>query len=501
MLKFVGRQRELQVLDTFYKADDARLLVLYGRRRVGKTSLLTHWLDRRNIRHALFWTATTHGSAYQLREFSQTLLRLDPRHGQPPAEDYAFRNWETAFHYLIDLAKLTDGPFVVVIDEFTHLVQSESALPSILQKVWDHALAKQPNIRLVLTGSLVGVMENEVLSVQAPLYGRAQSILRLTPLPFGTLTELFPQRSPDERVAIYAVCGGVPAYLNWFTDVRSFSEGMQERCLAPGSLMFGDAALLLSDQLRGPHIYASVLGSIAFGFHTWRDVARIAGVPDTALGPYLKTLQALEMIQRREPVLTPGERSGQSRYYIRDPFLRFYYRFIPRYLSQIERGDLTGVVRTITNELRAFIGKYVFEELCREWIWAEAQANKLGFQPDETGGFWKHTKEKGTAVELDVVAVNSVELRLFIGEAKWETGQLSRATLTNLIERSRRMPQAASDKWTKQFALFAREGFTPALRQEAARLGARLIDLREIEARLSAAARQPRRLPKGEILF
>ena len=376
------------------------------------------------------------------------------------------------------------APLLLIIDEFTHLIQSDPPLASVLQKVWDHRLSKIDHLRLVLTGSLVGVMESEVLSGHAPLYGRATTLLRLRPLPFGILRELFPAWPPAERVAVYAVCGGVPAYLSLFAGSARFGDGLKA-CLALNSIMLTDAALLLSDRLREPHIHESVLASIASGFHTWGEIARIACVSEGGLGYYIRTLLALELIERRDPVLVAaGGRRG--RYYVRDAFLRFYYRFIVPQRTAIERGALARAAKTIGEDLRAFIGAYVFEELCREWMVYAADTGALDFLPEVVGAFW--TQHRHQPVQLDVVAASRREKRLFIGEAKWRGGSLSRDVLTDLVRRSQRMPQVTEPGWRVQYGLFAREGFTDATRQAAAEIGARLVDLAGLENTLVEGA-------------
>jgi uncharacterized protein len=492
-MKFVNRRHELRTLNAFYKQKSAGLLIMYGRRRIGKTSLLSHWVDTLPNKDALnkngnplFWTATTHGSAHQLRDFSQALLRADPRFTSSPTPDFTFGDWAAAFEHLSNLAAqhTPTNPFLVIIDEFTYLVQSDPAIVSVLQKVWDHTLSKSPNLRLILSGSLVGIMERDVLSAQSPLYGRATLLIKLRPLLFGTYHEIFPSWSPAERVGAYAISGGVPAYIDLFTRAAHFTQGLHDYYLAPGSVVLNDAALLLHDRLHEPYIYESVLSAIANGFHTWNDIARMAGVPEGSLGHYIQTLQALEMVEKRNPVL--ADMGGRkSHYYVKDPFLRFYYRFIIPHRTAIERGDTTRVLKIISEDLRAFIGTYVFEELCREWVSAEADAGTLGFVPEQIGSFW--TQHRGDAVQLDVVACSRRTKRLLIGEAKWGNDPVPRNVITDLINRSQRMPQVA-EGWETQYILFAREGFTEASQQTATELGIRLITLPALELGLTRAA-------------
>ncbi len=484
-MQFLDRQRELQALDSFLNTSGAGLLILFGRRRVGKTRLLTHFVESRHFQEGMYWTATTHGAGFQLRDFSGAVMRYAARFGAPVLPDFAFPDWEAALAYLAEVAARASSPQLIVLDEFTYLNRSQPATTSIFQKQWDHQLSRCANLKLVLTGSLVGMMERGVISYQAPLYGRATALLRLRPLPYAAIRELFPDRQPAERVAIYAVSGGIPAYLELFTRAGSFSTALLEQCLGPGSIMLTDPSLILHEQLQEPQTFESILSAIASGFHAWSEIARMAAVPESNLGHYLKILQELEIIERRDPIFAAtGGRQGQ--YHIRDHFLRFYYRFIVPHITAIERGYLQGAVDQITVDLRAFIGSYVFEELCREWVFAAASLGQLGFQPDTVSAYWRRGSEVG--VHLDVVAANRRERRLLIGEAKWGEGEISRKVLTDLIKRSQRMPQV-TEGWAVSYVLFGREGFSDASRALAEELGVRLVALPELEQTLSVANR------------
>jgi AAA+ ATPase superfamily predicted ATPase len=483
LLKFIGRKKEMAALERFYSAPGAGLLVMLGRRRVGKTRLLTHYLDEKGITGGFYWTATTHSAAIQLRDFSQALFQYDPRFTTPPAPDFSFPDWEAALSQLVEIVALSPKPQVIVLDEFTYLIRNEPALTSVFQKAWDHKLSKQPNLKLILTGSLVGMMEREVLSYQAPLYGRATAMLRLRPLPFAALVELFGERTPAERVAIFAVSGGVPAYLQLFTRSNDFVSGLHDHCLVPDSIVLSDPALILHEQLREPQTYVSIISAIASGFHGWSEIARMSGVAESSLGHYLSILQELELVDRHDPVLSnPSSRRGL--YHVRDHFLRFYYRFIVPHRTSIERGYLNLAVKRINDDLRSFIGLYVFEELCKEWVWAAAAMGELSFQPEAVGAYWGG--RKGNRVQLDVVAVNQREKRLLIGETKWGKGTVSRRVLTDLVERSQKMPQVEKG-WSVEYVLFAREKFSDAVKTAASEMGARLIRLPELEQMLVLA--------------
>ena len=479
-MRFVGRRRELQTLESFNRSPKAGLMILYGRRRIGKTRLITQFLENHSEYSNLYWVATTHSEAFQRRDFSQTIMRHDPRMSGPPTEDFSFAGWEAALEHLADIVELEEQPYLVVLDEFTYLLRNEPAISSVVQKVWDHRLSHIPQFKLILTGSLIGMMARQVLSYQAPLYGRATEQIRLRPLSYAAVHELFPERGADERVAIFGITGGVPAYLELFTRSKDFVSGLSDDCLASGSIMLTDPAVILYEQLQEPQTYESILSAIAFGFHRWSDIAKMAGVSETALGHYLKVLQELEFIERREPVLSRPT-SKRGRYYVSDHFLRFYYRFIVPQLSAIERGYQEAAAAKIQAELRSFLGTHVFEELCREWVWAAAMAGQLEFVPEVVGSYWRRYRGKG--VQLDVVSAAPREKRLLIGEAKWGRKPLSRNILTDLVDRSQRMPQVA-EGWHTRYVLFARAGFTEALIEHAKSMDALLVSLDRLESTL-----------------
>lgn len=474
---FVGRKRELQTLENFYQAPEAGFMIIYGRRRIGKTRLIGHFLEQHNDAPNLYWVATTHSEAFQLRDFSQAILSHDPRINSAPTEDFSFPSWEAALAHLADVVELNEQRQLIILDEFTYLLRNEPAISSVFQKMWDHRLSRIPQLKLILTGSLIGMMAREVFSYQAPLYGRATAQIRLRPLPFSALGELYLAKGADERVAIYGVTGGVPAYLELFGRARDFNSGLRDHCLVPGSIMMSDPAVILYEQLQEPQTYESILWAIASGFHQWTEIAKMAGVRETALGHYLKILLELEFIEKREPVLAKPS-SKRGRYFVRDHFLRFYYRFIVPQIGAIERGYQEAAASKIQAELGPFLGTHVFEELCRDWVWAAAMAGELDFVPQLVGSYWRRYRGKG--VQLDVVAADPRQKQLIIGEAKWVRKPLSPYILTDLVKRSQRMPQVA-EGWRTQYVLFAREGFSDSLQEQAEAMGALLISFDQME--------------------
>lgn len=476
-MDFIDRKHELSALDAFHKRKQAGMLLLYGRRRVGKTLLLDHWVATRKISNAIFWTASTYSLPVQLRQLSQTVIQHSPKLSSVLGENYSFPTWEAVFEFLAQLAGESSEPLVIILDEFTNVIKNEKAITSELQKAWDHTLSKVANLRLILTGSLVAIMEQEVVSAQSPLYGRATAHVHLRPLPFGTLRQIFPDWTTEERVAAYAVCGGIPAYLGLLREGRNFVEGLRDHCLTGGSIMLTDSLLLLGEQLRDANTYQSILAAIASGSHTWGEIAKMAGVTETGLGSYLGTLQNLEYINEQRPVLSEV-RGRKTRYFLSDHFLRFYYRFIVPHTTTIMRGRTHLMIDKLRADLRSFIGLYVFEDICRDWTALKADEGQLGFKPTEIGSYW--IANKGEGFQLDVVAANRSAKRLFIGECKWGEGDIKNFVLTDLLTRAQKMPQVAHG-WQADYALFAREGFTEATQATAKALKIQLVTATQVE--------------------
>lgn len=204
MQKFINRERELQSLSDLWEADGAQLLVVYGRRRTGKTTLLTHFGRTVSM---LYWTASQSSPTYLLRSFSQTLWRF--RH-EGVSADFSFGSWEEALRYAGELAQ--HERLFLVLDEFAYAMESDRTLPSILQMIWDHVL-KETKLFLVLAGSHVGMMQKHFLGYRAPLYGRATSVLRLRPMSFTAARQFMPAYSTAQAITIHAAIGGIPAYL------------------------------------------------------------------------------------------------------------------------------------------------------------------------------------------------------------------------------------------------------------------------------------------------
>lgn len=475
-MPFYNRKRELALLDDLHGRSGAHLFVLYGRRRVGKTVLLTQWLDRRK-HPSLFWTADRTSAAAQIRTFSQAVQEyLSPESAIPA--DFTYGTWDIAFGHVARLAERER--VVVVLDEFTYLLESDPTLPSILQRLWDHHLS-QTKLFLILTGSHAGMMEREVLAYRSPLYNRATQSLHLQPLSFGILAAFFPEYSAEDRMAIYACVGGVPQYLELLPREKTADENLAS--LLDSRMIMDDAGALLRDQLNEPRNYVAIVEAIAAGFTRSNEIAQMAGLEHSNVAKYLGVLQRLGIVVRDVPATEsrPGQ-SKQGRYRITDPYLRFYYRFLSPARAQLERGLTQQAWAKIRQHLPGFVGTFAFEELCREWVLRQGDAGKLPFVPRRVGAFWGRK-----APQVDVVAINADEHAILLGECKWTKEPIDRSVVDSLVQKTPQVVPGPLEQWRVHYAFFSKSGFTNEARRAVGGAGCYWITLDQLDRELREA--------------
>jgi AAA+ ATPase superfamily predicted ATPase len=375
-------------------------------------------------------------------------------------------------------------PVIVILDEFPYAVEADPALPSELQNAWDQWF-QNSNLFLVVAGSHVGMMDR-LRQYQAPLYGRFTARLEVAPLPFAALQGFFPHSTAAERVAIYAILGGIPAYLQRFDDRLSLKANVQTQIFDRTGIFCLEPFALLSDEVREPRNYLAILQAIGGGHHTLETIARASGLQRANVGGrYLQQLRALHLVERRVPATVPrDQRTTLGRYHLGDHYLRFYFRFVAPNLDLLELGLFDELWANVKEQLRAFVGQYAFEELCREWVLAQARARRLPFSPQQAGSHWARS------VQVDVVALNWREKSILLGECKWGVGAVGRSVVRGLVEKTPKVLRALPDGgagWTVHYAFFARAGFTDAAQAEAQGHGALLVDLATLDRDLRAA--------------
>lgn len=470
---FFGRKQEFNLLDKLYQSDGGQLLILYGRRRIGKTALLQAWCEQHlNESDYLYWMATQTSSVNQLRDFSQTVRRYRSPN-EPLPTTFSYDSWEDAFEVVGQIS--AEKRFVLIMDEITYVMQANPELPSLIQRAWDHNL-KQSNLFLILTGSLAGIIQRSVLDYQAPLYGRATAKLKLQPLSFGALSVLLPKMTTEQRVAVYTITGGIPAYIERFDDNLNILSNLRERIITPLNVMLNDAVFLLREQLDEPRNYMALLEAIANGSHKLNDIAKMAGLEKSNANKYLTVLCDLGYLQRIVPVTTHHpEQSRQGRYLFSDSYLRFYFRFLRPYLNDIERGRFNRVINLLADHLTDFIGTHTFEELCRDWLNEKAERDELPFFVDRVGHHWSRT------TQIDVVGINWRSKHVLWGECKWGKEPIEPSVLTKLIQQSAKsLPTEGT--WQQHYAIFSRAPLTVATRKLAQEHGVLTVTIAQIES-------------------
>ncbi|MFN8489601.1 MAG: ATP-binding protein [Caldilineaceae bacterium] len=468
----IDRERELEELNLLLAEPQAHLLAVSGRRRLGKTTLLVEWA-RRSGQPFIYWVASRAPAALLLRQFSQLIWQQAYPNDVMPA-DFAFTTWSEAFDQVAKLA--SSQRLIVILDEFPYAVESEPALPSLLQNAWDHQL-KQTKVLVVLCGSHVGMMD-ELMLYHAPLFGRLVGPLRVGPLPYHALTQFFPKYSAAERVAVWALLGGVPAYLERFDGEQSLGANVRRHIFRATGLFRTEPEHLLHEAVREPQNYIAILLAIAAGAHRVTDIALQAGLNGKQIDPYLARLSQLGIVQREVPVTVPKAQQPTSRfgrYILADQYLRFYFRFIWPNQGLLEQGLHDRLWELISEQLRAYVGQVAFEELSRAWVLAQARAGQLPFLPEQVGAHW------GANVQVDVAAINWRERRLLLGECKWGAEPVGHNVIHELLDEKTPkvrevLPDGGAD-WTIDYLFFARNGFTEAAQVAAQTANATLVDL------------------------
>ena len=444
---FKGRETELELIDRLWKKQEATLLILYGRRRIGKTRLLTHWRSE-HADQALYWVAEPMSALDQLRSFSQALYNFSQPHAPVPM-DISYSNWEQAFWHVAELAK--NQRMALFIDEFTYLLEVEPSIVGTLQKAWDHWL-KRSNLMLTLSGSQMGLMQNQVLSYQAPLYGRATAQLKLPPLPFGVTREFFPNYSAADRVTIYAILGGVPAYWERLDTSLSVLENVQEQILAPNSFMQEEPLWLLQDFVSDPYNYVGIMQAIARGDRTSARICSRTGLPKGHVSRYLSILRETGFVERGVPVTEPPS-SRKSRYFVTDPYLRFYYHFLSAHKTQLALGGQKEAFENIRRNLPTFLEDNTWRELCHEWLLRASVHGELPFTIREVGGAWAGT------TSIDVVGINEEACQLVLGTCLWRDQPADVGDMQALVGKTAAVIPTKG-KWSVAYVGFSSSGWT-----------------------------------------
>ena len=476
---FIGRKQELQFLEERYNKKGGQLIVLYGRRRVGKTETLKEFC--KNKQH-IFYFCKEVSDQMQLRSFSEKLLKENI-----PASKYIkeFTDWETAFKSILDIP-YGNNKKLIVIDEFPYMCKNNKSIPSILQKLWDE-LFKNENIMIILCGSAMSFIEKEFLAEKNPFYGRATGIYKMEPMDFYDAIQFFPDYSDTDKILAYSILGGIPHYLAQFDSNNSLDYNIKNNILKKGSLLYSEVEFLLKQELREPQIYNSIIEAIALGNTKLNDISMKSLINETSkTSVYLKNLIELGIVKREFSVddgIKERAKTNRGIYNLADNFFRFWYFFIFANYSELESGDIDGVFKyTIKPKLSEFAA-YTFEDVCREYVRKLQKKNMLPFRYNRIGRWWGrttvHTGEntKIEETEIDLLAISEKSDKYLVGECKFTNKPFSYGSyLDTFVKLS---PEKNNSEF--YYYLFSKKGFDKKLISEANNNKfLKLVDIEEI---------------------
>jgi len=418
MESFIGRERQLQALSEAWEGERSGFIPIYGRRRVGKSELILHFLRGKQ---ALYYLGKKAPGGLQIREFLQMASQVL---GEPLLATYPASGWGDAIDAVLE-RRPPGTKIALAFDEFQWIVEASPELPSLLQERWDRQWQHSGEVFLILCGSYVGFMEREVLGRQSPLFGRRTAQILLRPFDYREAALFHPRYSIVDRARTYFICGGIPYYLRAFSDRRSFEMNLTAELFDEHSALYHEPDFLLREELREVESYYAVLLAIAGGETTMQGIARASDIASGSLPYYLKQLNELGYVERRYPLTSGKKNPRQVRYELSDPLLRFWFRFVFSEQSQVRRlGPERAFRQLVEPRLDAYFGR-CFERLCREalaWIY-EREGVGAAF---EVGEFW--SKE----AQIDLVGLRD-DGWIDLGECKW--GQVrSAAALEREIE-------------------------------------------------------------------
>lgn len=446
-MKFIDRERELNNLKAWWASKDAQLIVIYGRRRIGKTELIKRFIkDKPHI----YFIAQQISEAENLKTLGKIVGEY---FDDMILKEKGFDNWSTFFEYL---KKHVKERLIIAIDEFPYLAESNKGISSVFQAGWDEHLKELP-IFLILCGSSMAMMEREVLSFKAPLYGRRTGQLRLKPFSFFEASEFFSGLSFEDRLLYYSVLGGNPSYLSRVNPKKSWEENIVSLILSPASPLYSEVEFLLHEELREPRNYFSILKAIALNKTRISEIVNETGFDKSILHKYLFVLEDLQLIQKEYPVTEKNPlKSKKGLYRLQDQYFKFWFRYVLPNKSRLEEGREDLVLEIIRNDITSLVAEN-YEQVARE-ILSRDQTKIFSF--DRLGRWWDRNEE------IDLVALNEKEKKILLGEVKWSNKPVGLNILEELKRKSSQIDWERS-KRKEYYCLFSKSGFTETIIKQA----------------------------------
>lgn len=449
---FIGREKELKTLDRLYQSEQFEFVVIYGRRRVGKTALINHFIDDKQ---AIYFMGVESNEKQNLENFSKSIIEFS----SGIQAETSFSSYQAALEYVFKLAE--KERVILAIDEYPYVARSSKSLASTLQMLIDK-YKDHSKLMLILCGSSMSYMGDHVLAYKAPLYGRRTAQMKILPFDFEECCTYLSRLSDEDKAYIYGIVGGTPQYLLQINDKLSVEDNIKNTYLNPTSFLYEEPLNLLKQEVREPAIYNAIITAVATGHSRMSEISTKVGESTTVCSGYLKNLIDLGIIKKETPY---GEKtSKKSIYSIEDNMFYFWYRFVPDNMSAIARGAATLVYRRIKAQLNDYMGR-VFEEICAQYLWKLLLEGNVPIEFTSLGRWWGNDPRKRAQTEIDIVGEQDSSSAIF-AECKWRNENVDLDVLETLVDRSRLF------HYTKMhYFLFSKTGFTKGCMEKAEEMG------------------------------
>ncbi|OGF45462.1 MAG: ATPase [Candidatus Firestonebacteria bacterium RIFOXYC2_FULL_39_67] len=441
-MKFIDREKEQGALDKYYKSGDSEFIVIYGKRRVGKTELIKHFSKEKPHIYFLAQKLNEHDNLKMLGQlcgeyFKDELLTLN-----------GFESWQQLFRYL---KKNIKKKFVLAIDEFPYLAETNKSIASIFQAGWDEYLKDTP-VMLILCGSSIAMMEDKVLSEKSPLFGRRTAQIYLKPFNFASFRKFFPGNKFEYCVEMYSITGGNPSYIKRMDAKKSIEENIKDNILETDAFLYSEIDFVMKEELREPRNYFAILKAISLGKSKLSEIQNETGLEKSVLHKYLFILEDLRLVEKEVPVTEKIPlKSRKGLYKLQDQFFKFWFRYVLPGKSHLEEGNKTYVMGRVKNDFVHLVS-HNYEDICIQIL---KENEEEIFEIDKIGRWWE--KSLG---EMDIVTFNEKEKKILFGEVKWS----SKAVGTDIYEDLRKKAEYVEwnkAKRTEYYCLFSKSGFTP----------------------------------------
>lgn len=449
---FIGRERELEALNKLYQSNKFEFAVIYGRRRVGKTALINEFI---NNKKAIYFMGVESNAKQNLENFSKSIMEF----ASGIETESSFLSFQAALEYVFKLAE--KDRIILAIDEYPYVARSSKSLASTLQLLIDK-YKDTSKLMLILCGSSMSYMEDNVLAYKAPLYGRRTAQMKILPFDFEETCRYFKNLSNEDKALIYGVAGGTPQYLLQMDDKLSVEDNIKNTYLNPVSFLYEEPTNLLKQEVREPAIYTAIITAIATGSSRMSEISSKVGENTNVCATYIKNLISLGIVQKETPY---GEKaSRKSIYSIEDNMFRFWYRFVLENNSIIARGAADLVYKRIEPQFSDYMGK-IFEEICKQYLWKQLLSDDCPVEFSSLGRWWGNDPKKKKQTEIDIMGEQDKNTALF-AECKWTNEKVDLGVLETLVNRS----ELFSYK-NKHFYLFSKSGFTKGCVDKANEMG------------------------------